>query len=136
MLKDGHLSCGEKKLALSNHEARILEALIAKKGEAVSREELSALIGESSANKVDVYICYLRNNKIQLNEYEITMITVKKDKSIKLRLTKLVEKWNHEINSNQIDYIDSTSSGYFSILEEAQNYYNCILKTSSGRNFS
>lgn len=78
----------------------------------------------------------LRNNKIQLNEYEITMITVKKDNSIKLRLTKLVEKWNHEINSNQIDYIDSTSSGYFSILEEAQNYYNCVLKINSGRNFS
>lgn len=78
----------------------------------------------------------LRNNKIQLIEYEITMITIKKDKSIKLRLTKLVEKWNHEINANQIDYIDSTGSGYFSVVEEAQNYYSCALKINKINSFS
>ena len=78
----------------------------------------------------------LINNKIQFNEYEITMITIKKDKSIKLRLTKLIEKWNHEINANQIDYIDSTDSGYFSIFEEAQNYYSCALKINKRTSFS
>ena len=70
----------------------------------------------------------LRDNKIKFNEYEITMITVKKDKSIKLRLTKLVEKWNHEISTDQIDQIDKTGSGYFTVVEEAQNYYSCALK--------
>ena len=82
MLKDGHLSCGEKKLALSNHEARILEALIAKKGEAVSREELSALIGESSANKVDVYICYLR--KKTENAFGVRLIGTVRKKGYRL----------------------------------------------------
>ena len=73
----------------------------------------------------------LRDNKIKFNEYEITMITIKKDKSIKLRLTKLVEKWNHEISTSQLDCIDKTGSGYFTVIEEAQNYYNCALKNAT-----
>ena len=69
-----------------------------------------------------------RNDKIEFNEYEITMITVKKDKSIKLRLTRVKEKWSHEINVNQLDYIDKTGSGYFTVVEEAHNYYDCLIR--------
>ena len=82
ILKDGKLFYGEKNLSLSNHEARILEALIAKKGEAASREELSALIGESSANKVDVYICYLRK-KIE-NAFGVRLIGTVRKKGYRL----------------------------------------------------
>lgn len=73
-----------------------------------------------------------RNDRIEFNEYEITMITVKKDKSIKLRLTRVKEKWSHEINTNQLDYIDKTGSSYFTVVEEALNYYNCLINNIRG----
>lgn len=60
ILKEGKLLCSGVNVPLSKHETQILQALLEKKGEAVSREALSSLIGKSSANKVDVYICYLR----------------------------------------------------------------------------
>ena len=37
-----------------------MQALLANRGTAVSREQLSAIIGESSTNKTDVHVCYLR----------------------------------------------------------------------------
>ncbi len=45
--------------SLSPTERRMLEYLCAHKGELVSREELSALVG-GGGNSVDVYMCHLR----------------------------------------------------------------------------
>ena len=53
------LSDGTRR-AISPQEAEVLSLLLERRGETVSREEISARIGESSANKVDVYVCYLR----------------------------------------------------------------------------
>ena len=64
-----------------------------------------------------------RNDKIEFNEYEITMITIKKDKSIKLRLTRMKERWSHEINASQLDCIDKNHSCYFTVVEEGLKYY-------------
>ena len=47
-------------LTLRPKEATVMQALLANRGRSVSREELSALIGESSTNKTDVHVCYLR----------------------------------------------------------------------------
>lgn len=51
---DGH------EIALTPVEYKIMDCLLSNRGRIVSKEELSALIGESSANKTEVYICYLR----------------------------------------------------------------------------
>lgn len=51
---DGH------ELSLTPVEYQIMECLLSNRGRIVSKEELSALIGESVSNKVEVYICYLR----------------------------------------------------------------------------
>jgi hypothetical protein len=51
--------CGQV-LSLSPNEQKILTYLLDHRGEAVSRERLSALIGETATNKTDVYVCYLR----------------------------------------------------------------------------
>lgn len=45
---------------LSRREYQVLELLLSERGESVSRERISEQIGESGANKVDVYVCYLR----------------------------------------------------------------------------
>ncbi len=47
-------------LRLSRREYQVLELLLTERGEPVSRERISEQIGESGANKVDVYVCYLR----------------------------------------------------------------------------
>ncbi len=59
-LKGNILTLGEKALTLRPKEATVMQALLANRGTAVSREQLSALIGESSTNKTDVHVCYLR----------------------------------------------------------------------------
>lgn len=59
-LNGNTLTLGEKALTLRPKEAMVMSALLANRGTAVSREQLSALIGESSTNKTDVHICYLR----------------------------------------------------------------------------
>ena len=51
---DGH------EIALTPVEGKIMDCLLSNRGRIVSKEELSALIGESLANKTEVYICYLR----------------------------------------------------------------------------
>lgn len=53
------LYCG-KTVSLSPNECLILELLLSRTGTAVSRDEIAGVIGESSSNKVDVYVCYLR----------------------------------------------------------------------------
>lgn len=47
-------------LTLRQKEAKVMSVLLANRKTTVSREELSQIIGESSANKTDVYVCYLR----------------------------------------------------------------------------
>ena len=59
-LSGNTLTLGEKALTLRPKEATVMQALLANRGRSVSREELSALIGESSTNKTDVHVCYLR----------------------------------------------------------------------------
>lgn len=49
-----------RNIVLSEYEARLLLRLCQSKGEAVSREELNLLLGASSGNIADVYICRLR----------------------------------------------------------------------------
>ena len=45
---------------LAPREYAVFSLLKAHRGEPVSREAIAEVIGESSANKVDVYVCYLR----------------------------------------------------------------------------
>lgn len=47
-------------IPLSPNESRILDLLLSRLGSAVSREEISGVIGNSDSNKADVYVCYLR----------------------------------------------------------------------------
>ncbi|MBE6552841.1 MAG: winged-helix domain-containing protein [Ruminococcaceae bacterium] len=47
-------------ISLSPRELDVMELMLASRGEPVSRTAISERIGESSANKADVYICYLR----------------------------------------------------------------------------
>ena len=66
------------------------------------------------------------NNKPELIEYEITMITVKKDKSIKLRLTRVNEKWSHEISSDLIDSYYKIDCCYYLNEGRAVSHYVSI----------
>ena len=67
----GGFSLCEKELDLSPNEQTILQALLERRGEAVSRDSLGALIGESTANKVDVYVCYLRKKLAKITPAKI-----------------------------------------------------------------
>ena len=58
--KNALLTVEGVRFQLSPNELRIVRCLMEKRGEAVSRAILSQSIGQSSANKVDVYVCYLR----------------------------------------------------------------------------
>ncbi len=51
---------GNERIMLTDSEYRVLSLLCEKRGEAVSRDELSALLGSSDSNNCDVYICMLR----------------------------------------------------------------------------
>ena len=62
------LCFGEKSVALSPREHSILERLLSANGMVVSRKELSVLVGESVANKIDVYVCYLRRKIASLTD--------------------------------------------------------------------
>ena len=71
ILEGNMLTLGEEAFALRPKEAAVMSALLAKRGEPVSREELSLLIGESSTNKTDVHICYLRRKFAAVTERQI-----------------------------------------------------------------
>ena len=71
LLNGNQLTLGKDVLTLRPREASILSALLANRGAVVSREELSALIGESSANKTDVHVCYLRRKIATVTERPI-----------------------------------------------------------------
>lgn len=59
-LKDGALYYGTQQILLSKRELQTVSLLMEKQGKVATREEISCVIGESGANKVEVYICYLR----------------------------------------------------------------------------
>ena len=54
------ITVGGKKATVSPKEMQVMKCLLDRRGESVSREEIAAVIGESSANKTDVYVCLLR----------------------------------------------------------------------------
>ncbi len=60
------LHCNRQTIALTGQEFRILQCLLANRGEPVSRARLTEVIGRSEANKTDVYVCYLRRKTDQL----------------------------------------------------------------------
>ncbi len=59
-LQGNILTCAAKSISLSPKECAVMECLLASAGQPVTRQMLASKIGESSANKTDVYICYLR----------------------------------------------------------------------------
>lgn len=59
---------GEKSVSLSPRERSIMEYLLLNAGKAVSRDTISSLVGESTANKIDVYVCYLRRKIATLTD--------------------------------------------------------------------
>lgn len=54
------VSLNSKKIQLSENEFAIFSHLYKKRGEPVSREELTDTIGHGGGNEIDVYICFLR----------------------------------------------------------------------------
>jgi two-component system OmpR family response regulator len=55
------LKLGDSTVHLTPSEAAILRLLVARRGEAVSREELrETLKGHGESNKLEVYLCFLR----------------------------------------------------------------------------
>lgn len=54
------LYCGDHSIPLTPKETLLVQTLIDHKGETVNKQALSNIIGESSANKTEVYVCYLR----------------------------------------------------------------------------
>ena len=68
ILEGNLLNLGDATLTLRPKEASVISALLANRGKVVSREELSTLIGESSANKTDVHVCYLRRKIATVTE--------------------------------------------------------------------
>ena len=70
-LEGNLLNVDDAILTLRPKEAVVMSALLNKRGEPVSREALSLLIGESSTNKTDVHICYLRRKLATITERPI-----------------------------------------------------------------
>ena len=70
-LEGNILTIEEESLTLRPKEAAVMSALLANRGGVVSREELSARIGESSTNKTDVHVCYLRRKIATVTERSI-----------------------------------------------------------------
>ena len=61
MAGEGEVRIGETTVHLTPSEAAILRLLMARRGEAVSREELREVLqGRGESNKLEVYLCFLR----------------------------------------------------------------------------
>lgn len=65
------LSLGERSITLRQKEAQVMECLLAGGSVPVSREEICRVIGESTANKADVYVCLLRQKLATLSEKQL-----------------------------------------------------------------
>ena len=70
-LKGNILTLGEKALTLRPKESAVMSCLLANRGSVVSREMLSAFVGESTTNKTDVHVCYLRRKIATVTERPI-----------------------------------------------------------------
>ena len=58
-------------VALTPNELRVAQCLLSRRGLPVSREELAEAIGESSSNKTEVYVCYLRQKLEKLTSVKL-----------------------------------------------------------------
>lgn len=65
------LTLGEATVTLRPKESAVMSCLLANRGSAVSREMLSAFVGESTTNKTDVHVCYLRRKIATVTERSI-----------------------------------------------------------------
>ena len=72
VILDGNtLTIDDKQLTLRPKEVAVMSCLLANRGATVPREELSSIIGESSTNKTDVHICYLRRKIATVTERSV-----------------------------------------------------------------
>ena len=72
IILDGNtLTIDDKQLTLRPKEAAVMSCLLANRGTTVPCEELSSIIGESSTNKTDVHICYLRRKIATVTERSV-----------------------------------------------------------------
>ncbi len=74
---------GSEKISLTDSELIILSYLCERRGETVSREQLSSLLGSSEGNICDVYICMLRK-KID-NRFGVKFIYTVRGKGYMIR---------------------------------------------------
>ena len=65
------LTIGKDVLTLRPKEVDVMSSLLSNRGKAVSREALCERIGESSTNKTDVHVCYLRRKIATVTERAI-----------------------------------------------------------------
>ena len=65
-------------IALTPNEFAVAELLLSSRGVVVSREQIAERIGESDANKVDVYVCYLRRKLEKLTPVRVIRTLRKK----------------------------------------------------------
>lgn len=65
-------------IALTPNEFAMAELLLSSRGEIISRERIAERIGESDANKVDVYVCYLRRKLEKLTPVRVIRTLRKK----------------------------------------------------------
>ncbi len=77
------LSCGGRQVRLTPGEAALFSLLSEKKGETVSYEALSAAVGGSDSNKVEVHICALRRKLGQI--YSRPLITTVRGQGYKIQ---------------------------------------------------
>ena len=67
-LEGNLLAIGKDVLTLRPKEVDVMSVLLSNRGKAVSREALCERIGESSTNKTDVHVCYLRRKIATVTE--------------------------------------------------------------------
>lgn len=72
------------------------------------------------------------NSRPELIEHEITMITIKKDNTIKLRLTRVNERWSHEVSSDQINTFYKRNCCYY-LNEECAVWHYESLRAAEGQ---
>ncbi len=77
------LSCSGRQVRLTPGEATLFSLLSEKKGETVSYEALSAAVGGSDSNKIEVHICALRRKLGQI--YSRPLITTVRGKGYKIQ---------------------------------------------------
>lgn len=77
------LSCGGRQVRLTPGEAALFSVLSENRGDAVSYEALSAAVGGSDSNKVEVHICALRRKLGQI--YSRPLITTVRGQGYKIQ---------------------------------------------------